>query len=365
MNITGTPSFRVLQMPANMPDLATVVERMAATAMPPMEALRGEEPISGWVTGRHMLDRNITPDTAIYGGYLRVALAQAERVAPAALVKAEVGLELAAHWQNAGLSERREITRTVRDRLNAGAQPTIKGIHAVFDWRTLIGGTIYTSALSERQLDALQVAMIHTLGFTMIPECAANLARQHGVDVGSLDIVHFTEQSEGFDVIDNLAFDFLTWLWFVAEAAGGVIKAEGGDITVFIEGPLRFASHHQGAHDVLLQNGNPTISAEAKTALLSGKKLTRCKVALSIRGENPFHFTFVAGNWTFQSFRFPPHGMADPISSFQTRMDLLAQFRAAWRRVFREFLDARNSVKRWEDTLREINQWATARRASA
>ena len=68
------------------------IARFATNALPPLETL-ADGTIHGFVTGRHMLDRNITDDSATYGGYLRLALVQAEHKVPAKLLRAECKME--------------------------------------------------------------------------------------------------------------------------------------------------------------------------------------------------------------------------------------------------------------------------------
>ena len=82
----GSVSFRMFFLPREMP--ADAVQRFQKNAVPPLDGLKAD-PLHGWVTGRHLLDRQITEDTASYGGYLRMTLMQAARKIPVSLFRRE------------------------------------------------------------------------------------------------------------------------------------------------------------------------------------------------------------------------------------------------------------------------------------
>ncbi len=82
---SGSIGCRLFFVPDEIPD--DVVERFAAQAAPSLDALK-DEPVQGWVGGRHLLDRVITEENAYTAGFLRLVLMQAERKIPPG----------AAHW---------------------------------------------------------------------------------------------------------------------------------------------------------------------------------------------------------------------------------------------------------------------------
>jgi hypothetical protein len=116
---SGSVSFRAFMVPQPLP--ADIVSRVAAQAAPGLDSLR-DEPVQGWVGGRHLLDRRITDDNAYYAGYLRLTLMQAVRKIPPALLKAEQTMEELAYQQANGLAflnrkQRAEIRQEVVARL--------------------------------------------------------------------------------------------------------------------------------------------------------------------------------------------------------------------------------------------------------
>jgi hypothetical protein len=141
-----------------MPDDA--VERFAEQAAPPLSTLGAGE-IHGWVTGRHLLDRQITEDTARHAGYLRMTLMQAERKIPEPLLRAECTMEELAELEASGRERlsarvRSEIRKRVSERLLPDMPPSLKGIATVYHPDSRI---LYGSALSDKQVDVL----VHTI----------------------------------------------------------------------------------------------------------------------------------------------------------------------------------------------------------
>ena len=86
----GSLSFRMFF--AQRDFVAEDVNKFAAAAFPPLNSL-AEEEIHGWVASRHILDRNITEESAYLGGYLRLTLTQAKKTVPSKKTKSRRGLK--------------------------------------------------------------------------------------------------------------------------------------------------------------------------------------------------------------------------------------------------------------------------------
>lgn len=360
---SGSISGRFLHVPRPLPP--DIVDRFAAHAMPPMETL-GDGTIQGWVTGRHTLDRNITSDTAFHGGFLRMRLSQAERKIPGELLIAECRMEELAHLQAQGVerisgSVRREIRRSVEDRLLPQAQPHIHSVQLVHDEPT---SRMITTAVSDKQLDALQVHFAQAAGFALVPErpfLAAMLRCK--VNVRDWAPTSFSPEREDEEVSHDPGLDFLTWLWFVAEAKGGQVEIPGlGAIAIMIEGPLLMVMEGAGSHEALVRKGEPMLSAETKGALLSGKKLRRAKLTLA-RGDQAWTCTMDAVSFVFRGLKLPEGEKLDIISKFQERMDLLRTFHDAFFGLFDIFVRVRTNGPLWHEELKQIHAWVANRRA--
>lgn len=359
---SGSVSFRMLYVPRALPPDA--VARFAQHAAPPINTL-GTDMIHGWVTGRHLLDRNITEDTALHGGYLRLTLMQAERKIPEALLRAECRMEELAHIQAQGLERisqttRREIRESITKRLLPTMPPTLKGISLLYDPRSRL---LYTSALSDKQLDAFQIGVSLALGFGGVPVLPETAALQRKkTSIKDWSACSYSPEVEDEDVTADPGLDFLTWLWFAAETRGGMFKLEKlGDWGVMIEGPLTFVREGAGAHETVVRRGEPLVSAEAKAALLSGKKLRRAKLTLA-RGDLAFSCTFEAPAFVVRSLKLPEGEKLDALSKFQERMTFVDLFKEALLSLFDRFVDERLDAKKWKATRAEIHTWVTERK---
>lgn len=358
---SGSVSFRVLYLPRDLPPDA--VERFARYAAPPIDTL-GVGEINGWVTGRHLLDRNITPETAYYAGFLRLSLMHAERKIPEPLLRAECKMQELAHMQAEGLDRlsattRREIRKEITERLLPTMPPVLRGISMLYDATTRL---LYTTALSDKQLDAFQIGFSQAMGYggvPVIPETASLQRRNRSIS--DWQPISFSPEVEPKDVIHDPGLDFLMWLWFVSEARGGMLKLKDlGDWAVMIEGPLTFVMEGSGAHEIVVRRGEPRLSAEAKASLLSGKKLKRAKLTLA-RGEESWTCTLDAQSLVVRGLKLPEGEKLDAISKFQERIQLVDLFKEALLSLFDRFATERES-KEWSKTLAEVHEWVQHRK---
>jgi hypothetical protein len=159
--------------------------------------------------------------------------------------------------------------------------------------------------------------------------------------------------------------EFLMWLWYCSEKRGGLVNIpEVGEIAYMVEGPLTFVMEGKGAHEITLKKGEPMLSAEARTALLSGKKLKKAKLKF-VRGEEEWSFTFDADEFIFRSLKLPQTETYDRVGKFQERMVLLETLRESLFHLFREFVKERNSSAAWKETKAAMRKWVADRPASA
>lgn len=362
---SGSVSFRMLYLPRDLPTDA--VERFARHAAPPIDTL-GDGEINGWVTGRHLLDRKITKDTAFHAGFLRLALLHAERKIPEPLLRAECRMEEIAHLQAEGLDRvsqtvRSEIRKSVTARLLPKMPPTLKGLTMLHDAAARL---LYVTALSDKQLDAFQVGFSQAIGFggvPVLPETASLQRRKKSIKDWAPS--SFSPETEDEAVSHDPGLDFLTWLWFVAEARGGMVKLDKlGDWAVMIEGPLTFVMEGAGAHEMVVRRGEPLRSAEAKAALLAGKKLRRAKVTLA-RNDQSWTCTLDAPSLVVRGLKLPEGEKLDAVSKFQERMALIDLFKEALLGLFDRFANERDDAKAWKAAIADIHQWVATRKAQS
>ena len=343
------------------------VEKFAAAALPPLSTL-AEEEIHGWVAGRHLLDRNITEETAYLGGYLRLTLTQAKKAVPSSLLAAECAVEEMAVMeaedkQFLNQTARRDIKKSVKERLLPDMPPQLKGMDFVFDERSHL---IYSSATSEKQLDAFVLSLMQTTGVVaQVADPETLAAKTEDINVANWAPTSFSDELDDGMVDGTAGREFLMWLWFCSEMRGGLMNIpEVGEIAYMVEGPLTFVMEGSGAHEITLKKGNPMLSAEARTALLSGKKLKKAKLQF-VRGDEAWAFTFDADEFVFRSLKLPQTETFDRVGKFQERMVLLETFRAMFFHLFREFIKERNDSKTWKETTATMRKWVADRPGGA
>lgn len=360
---SGAVSFRLFYLPQQFPE--NVLDMFADDAAPGLDTLR-EEPITGWITSRHLLDVDIKEETAYKAGFLCLALRIAERKVPTSLLQAEMKIEelavMAAEERPfISRTEKQEIRKMVTERLLPQMPPQLKSIPFVYNPGDSM---LFATALPVKQSDLFTSSVINTTGVNplpLTPELAA-LERQK-IDTNEWYASSFSAKVPD-DVMENTpGRDFLTWLLFCAEARGGTIQVENTELAFILQGPLTFAHEGNGAHETVLRKGEPVNSAEAKTCLLAGKKLRQAKITLA-DGEEQFTFTFDADEFVVRTLALPkPEELLDDISMFQDRMHQLERFRDFLLGLFDEFVKERSDSKAWKDCIAEIHKWTAGRSA--
>jgi len=358
---SGLIGFRMCYAPKGLPDDA--VDRFARHAAPPLKSL-GTAPAIGWVGGRHLFDLPITDDNARFGGYLRLSLLKAERKVPASLLRAEAFLEELALMkaEKKPFLERKvrsDIRKQVMARLLPQMPPTLRAIPFVHDDR---GGVVYVGAASEQQMDAFRVHFLAATGVDIVPvntETAA--AKRRGAKTRQWAPASFSPDAADGEMENEPGRDFLTWIWFASEERSGIFESsEHGRIAVALEGPLVLERPGDGAHVIALREGAPTVSAEAQTALMAGKKLRRAKLTLG-RGDDTWAASVDADSFAFRVKLPEPKEVLDPASRFQERIQKLGEFREMFFELFDQFLDDRCDEKNWAKARKKIHQWAASR----
>jgi len=337
----------------------------AAAAAPPLRTL-GVDLLNGWTGGRHLLDVPITEKNATCGGYGRLHLIEAQRKIPPALFRARCRMEEIA-WMTSESRDfvprkvRGEIRDRVQEELLPDMPPQLRGQQVIV---APDAGWVFSSGLGDRQADLLRVQFLKACGAELVDVRPATAAAQRRrVDVREWRRVSFAPDVAADAVNDSPGQDFLTWLWFNAEARGGRFRsAAGEEYGLAIEGPLVFAMEGEGAHETVLRKGSPLLSAEARTCLLSGKKLQRAKLLLA-RGDQLWSVGLDADAWVFRGLRLPENEekILDPVARFQDRMTGIRLFLDLFFDLFDRFVAEREDPAVWKKTLHEVFAWAAGR----
>ena len=175
------------------------------------------------------------------------------------------------------------------------------------------------TALPVSQLDVFNAALVGTLGFGGSPATPETLGETlKKVDLRDFAGTSFSPEMEGEAMEAAPGREFLTWLWFKAETQNGrMALAAGGEIGVLLEGPLTFTHEGNGAHAAVLKKGMPENSIEAKTCLLSGKKLKEAKITFALDEQLTWSFGFEADQFLIRGLKLPqgeePVGCHQPV----------------------------------------------------
>ncbi len=360
---SGGVSFRIFYLTETLP--GNIIERFAAQAAPPIDTL-GHGEIHGWVSGRHLLDRQINENTALYAGFLRMTLMSAQRKIPEALLRAECRMEELARLQAGGQDSldrktRTEIRRETAERLLPQMPPELKGMTLVHRRGERF---LYAEAVNDKQVDAFSIGLRQAVGQGPIPADPVTVAaRRRQIDVRTLTPTSFSPECHDEESGDSIGQEFLTWLWYFSEARGGLAKfGDLGQFGVVVEGPLTFVLEGSGAHEAVVRHGCPELSTEAKAALLSGKKLKRARITMA-RGDEQWQATVDADTFAFRGVRLPEKDKLDALSRFQERVLALDTFQGALFGFYDRFLNDRTNAAQWAKVQRDIQHWVSERAA--
>lgn len=360
----GSLSFQILHVKTPWPDPEILAQKLGAHALPPLDTLC-EESVHGWTGYHHAQDRNITDENISLGGINLFRLVQAERKVPATLLQSECAMEEQAIMQAEdrdylNQQTRSEIKKNTKERLFPDQPPTLKEIEVAVPH----GDYLYTTATSEKQNDSLVLALIQTLGLSVLSMDAEGAA----LHLKNVDVRDFSPKSFSFDVPDvqsdiTAGREFLTWLWYCSEKRGGLMNSnQHGQFSYMIEGPLDFVMEGRGAHEIIMKKGEPMLASETKAALMAGKTLKSARVTFC-RGEDVWSFKLDADTFTFKGMKLPQTETFNQEGKFKERMIFLETFREVFFELFSTYIEERTS--NWDLVANEIKRWVADRQVSA
>ena len=352
----GSFSVKFLKLPSALPEDA--LEQFNRHSAGKLDEVKNEPQI-GWVSGRHMLERQIEEETAILGGHIYLYLRIAQRKIPAQLLKAGIKMEELVYMKATGSADipkkvKKEIKASVEEKWLNQMVPTISGIPFVIDKRD---NSIFVGATSRAQIDNFIALFEKTLKIIPIESTAEEMMIEE-----KLNPSHYAGMKLFPNVDDEMipGRDFLTWLWFYGETEGGEsdIKTSGA-YSFMIDGPLTFIADGDGAIESVVKKGNPVKSAEARTSLNVGKKLKKAKIIFA-KDDETWSATFDADSFSFGSLNLPQGEEMEHNSRFAERIDYLQTFKTVFRTLFVKFLEETKS-KEWDKRIAQIKQWIEKR----
>jgi hypothetical protein len=354
---SGRVSFSICTLPESLP--ADALQKFTEQRGQPLEMVN-DQPQFGWVTGRHLLDTRIDEETAYAGGFLHLSLRTAQRKIPAALLKAECRMsELAMmstrHSHHITRKEKKTIKAEVSERLIKDMPPTLTGIPFVVDEQTKL---MYVGTATPPRLERFLQLFNDTIGMYPVPLTPEMVAEDEaGVSLDTLHPLIFSPEKSYSDEAGGVGRDFATWLWYFQEAEGGEFSVPSlGTFGIMIDGPLVFTSEGPGAHESTIRKGTPTTSAEAKAALVVGKKLNRARYIMA-RQDEYWVFTLEAPNFGFSGMALPLGEALDPMSQFEQRVLSLDIFRQAFVAIFTRYLNEIGTPEKAKSLTGRVQGW--------
>ena len=356
----GNISFRIFYLKNGLSESA--IPAFAGHAAPPLDTL-GASPVRGWVSWRHLLDRDVSEQACYVSPWYRVVALQAEKKVPPKLLKAYCLQEedVVMRAENLAFLNRKqkaEIKKRVYEQLQPQMPPTLTGLPMVANLRT---NFVLAEAMTSANMDKFTLLFRETTDeqpYVVTPNGLAILRKQ--VNANDLAPAVFTDDAtvEPDDACD-LGREFLTWLWFRFEQDGCAFQSRiGAQCSCLLEGPVTFFREGKGAHEAVLRKGDPLRSPEAALAILCGKKMRSVKFSLAI-GDKAWTATLDA-TFAIRGLKLPkdPENAHPP---FEERMMDVETFTNTLFDLFDLFLVQRADKRAWTKCEKEIRAWARRR----
>lgn len=179
------------------------------------------------------------------------------------------------------------------------------------------------------------------------------------------------EQDFNFEHKPFLGIEFLTWLYFTSEAAGGAVSVKGlDDIAVRFERFITLQSGEGDSTETLSIRGLSSRLSEAKEGLKRGKKVVKARISLGFEQEE-WSFTIDAATFDITSLKLkasknkfnsqdPDEAALSRSAEFFERSHLVEKLLRALEYLFQEFLRHRLSPEKWQAEITGFRRWVGA-----
>lgn len=312
-----------------------------------------EEVSLGWVSGRHLLERELDETTCYCGGHLYANLRISQRKIPSALLKAERRKEELIYMEQnktpyVPASVRREIKKEIEDKRFPQMPPVVSGMPMVVDSSASM---LYLGNSSVKKSEHFLQLFNDTFKFEPVRFDPDMMMRHFKQTPDNLESLRFSEKAPSGEIQPGR--DFLTWMWYFSERKNPKFNVpQFGDFELMIEGPftLSLDGEVEGAGETVVRKCSAPASAEARTSLLKGKKLRKAKISLSRDGD-AWSFIFDADTFTFGSFNLPEGEEMELNSSFAERITNLHIFVSAFEECFKLFVTETKEDKKLQSKL--------------
>ncbi len=366
---TGTTALMICPLSSELPE--DFLNKFAKYKAGRLDDVK-EEPAIGWVSGRHLLETEISEHTCICGGHFYINLRKAERKIPAQLLNAicrreELAMMQALDKLALSRKERSIIKEEAIEKNLMKMPPTISAMPLIVDRSNNV---LYFGCSSPSSFDVMVAEFCRaTDGVEPVPVSVNEwMEKLFGLTEADVPQLSFTSEKGCADE-PMPGRDFLTWLWYCSEKDPEICKLPNfGDFTIAVLGPLSFAfspakakdPELSGAGESVVKKGNPLSSAEAKAALQVGKKLRKAKIILARSDAEKWTFTFDADTFAFSGLSLPEGEEMEPNARLEERVLFLNILHRVMEEYFRLFVTSLQGDN-LAVTEKKIRQWAEER----
>jgi len=160
------------------------------------------------------------------------------------------------------------------------------------------------------------------------------------------------------DLIEQRRFlggEFLTWLWYRCDTEGGDFELPSiGSLGVSFDDQLVLEAFLAESEQSRLSGASPCHSPEAKTALQSGKRVSKAKLRF-LNEDREWVFVVSAADFTFSSVKVPAV-LKEEDERLLERVSLIDELSEMWAALYQLFLTQRLSDT-WTDLEAAIGGW--------
>jgi hypothetical protein len=254
---------------------------------------------------------------------------EAVRKAPASAVAAYARKMEIKHMDEQDISmlsrrTKNEIKKEAEDVLSKDTPVSYSSVDVVY---VADEGYLLIASTSVKTCDKIVSRFMETFGVNVYPSVAGGMCPTYSNnDHEPIDLR--SENTSGGLEDNSMIFgrDFLMWLWYTNEEAGGVdimLFEDLRRVDIGFDGPLQFINDAAvGAQQVKVGKGLPTLSVEAQKAIGNGKKLQKAKISFAL-GKDIYTFTFDADMTTYSGTSLPDGDAMSSLDRIAERVDMM------------------------------------------
>jgi len=159
-----------------------------------------------------------------------------------------------------------------------------------------------------------------------------------------------------FRIEEFVIREFFLYILYTSEINGGEIEVNGEIVYLTILDRLVL----EGEGDVWetdLKKGVPSISREAKRAILNGKMPSLMKLKIQ-SGEDSFFFVLDSKTLDLKSLKIPVVAIKEPDIKLEQRMFYIETVYSVIESLFKDFFAVRTDGAVWDAFLEDVKKWA-------